>query len=141
MLTTTAAMLLSVALLPAYVPDPVDEAEMIVLASEAQPEPQPDPIEPVPSLRWLTDDEWEALAACESTGDWSINTGNGYYGGIQFDMRSWEAAGGLEYAPRPDLATRGQQIATAEQLMDLRVGWKLEPEAAWPVCMRKIGRR
>jgi resuscitation-promoting factor RpfB len=57
---------------------------------------------------------WDAIAKCESTNNWSINTGNGYYGGLQFDIRTWLGNGGGQYAPRADLATREQQIAVAE---------------------------
>ncbi|KYK13289.1 transglycosylase family protein [Streptomyces rochei] len=60
--------------------------------------------------------DWDAIAACESGGNWKANTGNGYYGGLQFAPSSWAAAGGLAYAPRADLATRGEQIAVAERL-------------------------
>ncbi|WEH40144.1 LysM peptidoglycan-binding domain-containing protein [Streptomyces sp. NBC_01218] len=63
---------------------------------------------------------WDAVAQCESGGNWSINTGNGYYGGLQFSQSSWAAAGGTKYAPRADLATKEQQIATAEVLLDLQ---------------------
>ncbi|MER6503955.1 transglycosylase family protein [Streptomyces sp. NPDC001455] len=63
---------------------------------------------------------WDAVAQCESGGNWSINTGNGYYGGLQFSQSSWAAAGGLKYAPRADLATKAQQIATAERLLDMQ---------------------
>jgi resuscitation-promoting factor RpfA len=57
---------------------------------------------------------WEAVAECESSGNWSINTGNGYYGGLQFTNSTWAAYGGTAYAPRADLATKEQQIAVAE---------------------------
>ncbi|MET8326385.1 transglycosylase family protein [Streptomyces sp. NPDC005181] len=63
---------------------------------------------------------WDAVAQCESGGNWSINTGNGYYGGLQFSQSSWAAAGGTQYAPRADLATKAQQIATAEKLLDMQ---------------------
>jgi uncharacterized protein YabE (DUF348 family) len=56
---------------------------------------------------------WDKIAQCESGGNWSINTGNGYYGGLQFDIPSWNANGGAAYASRPDLATKAQQIAVA----------------------------
>jgi uncharacterized protein YabE (DUF348 family) len=59
---------------------------------------------------------WDGIANCESTNNWSINTGNGYYGGLQFDVSTWLSAGGGQYAPRADLATREQQIAVAENL-------------------------
>ncbi|MEV0977571.1 transglycosylase family protein [Streptomyces sp. NPDC049915] len=60
--------------------------------------------------------DWDAIAACESGGNWQANTGNGYYGGLQFSRSSWRAAGGLRYAPRADLATRRQQIKVARRL-------------------------
>ncbi|MEU7041399.1 transglycosylase family protein [Streptomyces varsoviensis] len=63
---------------------------------------------------------WDKVAQCESGGNWSINTGNGYYGGLQFNNSSWAAAGGTKYAPRADLATKGQQIATAEKLLAMQ---------------------
>ncbi|MEU1466972.1 transglycosylase family protein [Streptomyces sp. NPDC005761] len=63
---------------------------------------------------------WDAVAQCESGGNWSINTGNGYYGGLQFSQSSWAAAGGTQYAARADLATKAQQIATAEKLLDMQ---------------------
>ncbi|MFB8028172.1 transglycosylase family protein [Streptomyces sp. NPDC056465] len=65
-------------------------------------------------------DTWDAVAQCESGGNWSINTGNGYYGGLQFSQSSWAAAGGTQYAARADLATKGQQIAAAEKLLALQ---------------------
>jgi LysM repeat protein len=67
---------------------------------------------------------WDAIAACESGGNWAINTGNGYYGGLQFTQATWAGAGGLAYAPRADLATPAQQIAIASKLS---IG-------NWPVC-------
>jgi nucleoid-associated protein YgaU len=60
---------------------------------------------------------WDAVAQCESTNNWSINTGNGYYGGLQFSQSTWDAYGGQDYAPRADLATREQQIAVAEKTL------------------------
>ncbi|KPC83363.1 MULTISPECIES: transglycosylase family protein [Streptomyces] len=65
-------------------------------------------------------DTWDAVAQCESGGNWSINTGNGYYGGLQFSQSSWAAAGGTQYAARADLASKDQQIAAAEKLLDLQ---------------------
>lgn len=59
---------------------------------------------------------WDELALCESDGNWSANTGNGFYGGLQFNQETWVAHGGLKFAPRADLATRGQQITVAERL-------------------------
>ncbi|WP_411134911.1 transglycosylase family protein [Streptomyces sp. C10] len=63
---------------------------------------------------------WDKVAQCESGGNWSINTGNGYYGGLQFSNSSWAAAGGTQYAPRADLATKSQQIAAAEKLLAIQ---------------------
>ncbi len=71
---------------------------------------------------------WDAVAACESGGNWSINTGNGFYGGLQFDIGTWDANGGGAYAPRADLATREQQIAIANKVADAR------GSSPWPVC-------
>jgi uncharacterized protein YabE (DUF348 family) len=59
---------------------------------------------------------WDGIANCESTNNWSINTGNGYYGGLQFDISTWNSAGGAAYAARPDQASREEQIAVAENL-------------------------
>jgi hypothetical protein len=60
--------------------------------------------------------DWDAIAACESGGNWKANTGNGYFGGLQFRQSSWVAAGGLKYASRADRATRREQIAVARRL-------------------------
>ena len=59
---------------------------------------------------------WDAIAQCEATGNWSINTGNGYYGGLQFDIQTWLGAGGGAYAPNASLATKAQQIAIANRV-------------------------
>ncbi|MEY7977873.1 transglycosylase family protein [Streptomyces pilosus] len=76
---------------------------------------------------------WDKVAACESTSDWDINTGNGYYGGLQFSQSTWEAFGGARYAPRADLATKDQQIAVAEKVLDG------QGPGAWPVCSVRAG--
>lgn len=76
---------------------------------------------------------WSALAQCESSGNWHINTGNGYYGGLQFSQSTWEGFGGAQYAPRADLATRSEQIAVAEEVLDVQ-GW-----GAWPACSAELG--
>ncbi|MEV6653436.1 transglycosylase family protein [Streptomyces sp. NPDC051219] len=60
--------------------------------------------------------DWDAIARCESSGNWRANTGNGHYGGLQFKQSSWLAAGGRKYAPRADLATRTEQIKVAKRL-------------------------
>ncbi|WP_406836227.1 transglycosylase family protein [Streptomyces sp. AHU1] len=76
---------------------------------------------------------WNKVAACESSGNWSINTGNGYYGGLQFTRSTWEAYGGQAYARRADLATKDQQIAVAEKVL------KGQGPGAWPVCSVRGG--
>jgi nucleoid-associated protein YgaU len=76
---------------------------------------------------------WDAIAQCESSGNWQINTGNGFYGGLQFAQSTWAAYGGTQYAARADLATRDQQIAIAEKVL---VGQGI---GAWPVCGAQAG--
>jgi resuscitation-promoting factor RpfB len=71
---------------------------------------------------------WDALAQCESGGNWHINTGNGFYGGVQFDYTTWLGAGGGQYAERADLATREQQIAIASKVYADR------GSSPWPAC-------
>ncbi|MFJ2932061.1 transglycosylase family protein [Streptomyces sp. NPDC087219] len=73
-------------------------------------------------------DVWEKVASCESTSHWHINTGNGYFGGLQFSQSTWEAYGGTHYAPRADLASKDQQIAIAERVL------KGQGPGAWPSC-------
>ena len=63
-----------------------------------------------------TTNTWERLASCESGGNWHINTGNGYYGGLQFAQSTWLANGGADFASRADLASREQQITVANRL-------------------------
>ncbi|MBQ0902296.1 transglycosylase family protein [Micromonospora sp. U21] len=76
---------------------------------------------------------WDAIAQCESSGNWHINTGNGYYGGLQFSQSTWAGYGGKKYAARADLASRGEQIAIAEKVLDGQgIG-------AWPTCGKKGG--
>ena len=73
---------------------------------------------------------WKKVSSCESNGNWAINTGNGFYGGLQFTQQSWVGAGGLAYAPRADLATPAQQMAIADKLL------AIQGPGAWPVCSR-----
>ena len=76
--------------------------------------------------------DWTGVAQCESGGNWSINTGNGYYGGLQFGSPTWLGHGGGEFAPRADLATPAEQIAVAERvLLTQGVG-------AWPTCGKQL---
>ncbi|MGC4972344.1 transglycosylase family protein [Streptomyces sp. DT199] len=78
-------------------------------------------------------DTWNKVAACESTSNWSINSGNGFYGGLQFTQSTWEAYGGRAYAARADLASKDQQIAVAEKVLDG------QGPGAWPVCSVRAG--
>ncbi|MEE2031565.1 transglycosylase family protein [Rhodococcus chondri] len=78
---------------------------------------------------------WDSIAQCEATGNWAINTGNGFYGGLQFTQQTWAGFGGTQYAPRADMATREQQIAVAEKVQAAQ-GW-----GAWPACTSKLGLR
>jgi LysM repeat protein len=75
---------------------------------------------------------WDRVAMCESSGNWSINTGNGYYGGLQFTVSSWQLAGG---SGMPHHASREEQIRVAERLLDIQ-GW-----GAWPACSSRLGLR
>lgn len=78
---------------------------------------------------------WNRLAGCESGGNWHINTGNGYYGGLQFSQATWVAMGGTRYAARADLATAVEQMAVGETLLRAN-NWSW---GAWPVCSQKLG--
>jgi hypothetical protein len=69
---------------------------------------------------------WDRIAACESGGNWATNTGNGYYGGLQFSLGTWQAYGGTS---RPDLTSREYQISIAEKVAAAEGGY-----GAWPVC-------
>ncbi|KQX83041.1 transglycosylase family protein [Streptomyces sp. Root1310] len=75
-----------------------------------------------------TASEWDAVAQCEAGGNWSINTGNGYYGGLQFSASTWAAYGGTAYASTADQASKSQQIAIGEKVL---AG---QGKGAWPVC-------
>ena len=137
--------------------EPVTE----VVAEGTKPAPEPEP-EPEPETRSSSDDSsrssersssssssdasssapsapsgsvWDRLAKCESGGNWSINTGNGYYGGLQFSRSTWQAYGGGQYAPTADKASRSEQIAIAKKTQASQ-GW-----GAWPACTKKLGIR
>jgi resuscitation-promoting factor RpfA len=81
----------------------------------------------------LHQDPWDRVAQCESGGNWSTNTGNGYYGGLQFAPQTWRSYGGGAYADTANHATRSQQIAVAEKVLRAQ-GWK-----AWPTCSKRVG--
>jgi resuscitation-promoting factor RpfA len=76
---------------------------------------------------------WDRVAACESGGNWSINTGNGYYGGLQFSDRTWDAFGGERYAPTANRATKAQQITVAQRVLSS------QGPGAWPTCGARAG--
>ncbi|MFE2536114.1 transglycosylase family protein [Streptomyces sp. NPDC059371] len=76
---------------------------------------------------------WDRIAQCESGGNWHINTGNGYYGGLQFSAGTWRAYGGAAYAPTADKASRSAQIAVATKVQSAQ-GW-----GAWPTCSARAG--
>jgi hypothetical protein len=120
-----------------------------VMAAETQPtrravepppaEPEPEPAEgecppnssPDCAFTYRVPLEtWNRVAQCESNGRWDINTGNGYYGGLQFNLSSWQWVGGSGY---PHEHSKWVQIHFAERLLD-RQGW-----TAWPACSRKLG--
>ncbi|MFA5711680.1 transglycosylase family protein, partial [Mycolicibacterium sp.] len=79
-----------------------------------------------------TDAEWDTVARCESGGNWAINTGNGYHGGLQFAPGTWSGHGGGEFAARAHQATKEQQIAVAERVL------ATQGKGAWPVCGRGL---
>ena len=140
---------------------PTDEV-ILRGTKEPEPEPEPEPKESSSSSDSSSDDDendadssdssdnddteksapavsngatWDKLAQCESGGNWSINTGNGYHGGLQFNAGTWAAHGGTTYAPTADQATREQQIAIAEKVRASQ-GW-----GAWPACSSSLGLR
>ncbi len=86
-----------------------------------------------PSAGAATSRTWDRLAQCESGGNWHINTGNGYYGGLQFGSSTWRSYGGGAFASRADLATRAEQIRVAERVLRAQ-GW-----GAWPSCSSRLG--
>ncbi|MFJ6133068.1 transglycosylase family protein [Janibacter terrae] len=76
---------------------------------------------------------WDAVAECESGGDWDIDTGNGFYGGLQFSPDTWLAYGGDRYAPTADQATTAQQVEIAQEVLEG------QGPGAWPVCSQEAG--
>ena len=86
-----------------------------------------------PAANAAPDSDWDRLAQCEAGGNWGINTGNGYHGGLQFSQGTWAAYGGTQFAPTANQATREQQIAIAEKTLAGQ-GW-----GAWPACSSKLG--
>jgi resuscitation-promoting factor RpfB len=77
---------------------------------------------------------WDRLARCESGGNWAANSGNGYYGGLQFDKATWSANGGDRFAPYPHQASREEQIVIAQRVRNARGNYH-----AWPTCSAELG--
>ena len=103
------------------------EATLVVIATA----PPPAPV--LPAVTYNGTSVWDDLARCEASGNWAINTGNGYYGGLQFSVGTWTGYGGAEFAEYPHQATREEQITVAERLRDAR-GYQ-----PWPACRAKLG--
>ncbi|MFJ6742026.1 transglycosylase family protein [Streptomyces sp. NPDC091279] len=103
----------------------------VFLPGTAEAAPRPPARVPYP----CAGDEWPwgCVADCESGGRWDANTGNGFYGGLQFWQPTWKEFGGLGYAARADLATRAQQIAVGQEVLAVQ-GWE-----AWPECSKRYG--
>jgi hypothetical protein len=106
-----------------YIPHPS-------MSPQARPRPGQPGYTGQPSGTVVVDNIWLQLAACESSGNWGIDTGNGYYGGLQFTLSSWRAVGGAGY---PHQAHPMEQIARADYLQRIQ-GWQ-----AWPMCAGKLG--
>ena len=111
------------------VSSPVNRVE--VHGTKERPAP---PTPPTPSYPSGDSSVWDSLAQCESGGNWAINTGNGYYGGLQFNLGTWQSYGGGAYAAYPNEASREQQIAIATKLRDASGGY-----GAWPACAASLG--
>jgi hypothetical protein len=93
----------------------------------------PPPPPAAPAVTYQGDTVWDELAQCEASGNWAANTGNGYYGGLQFSLPTWNGYGGAEFAAYPHQATREEQIVVAERLRAAR-GYQ-----PWPACRAKLG--
>ena len=117
---------------------PIDGPATVTAQAVRVAVPPPRPPEPPPPDPWPdipntpSDAVWDRMAQCESGGNWSINTGNGYFGGLQFSLTSWRAVGGYDY---PHHASRNEQIYRADRL------WLIQGWNAWPACSRKLGYR
>jgi len=112
---------------------PVDEKVLVGTKPKPKPaEPTQDTTPSTPPPSTGGSGAWDRIAACESGGNWAANTGNGYYGGLQFDHGTWAAYGGTAYASNANGASKAQQIAIAEKVKADRGGY-----GAWPVCGQK----
>ncbi len=118
---------------PVAAPKATPKAAPTAKAKPSAPAPTRKTTRPTPAVQPTANGGvWDRLAQCESSGNWSINSGNGYYGGLQFSLSSWRAVGGSGY---PHQASKSEQIARAEMLK-ARQGW-----GAWPACTAKLGLR
>jgi murein DD-endopeptidase MepM/ murein hydrolase activator NlpD len=113
-----------------YRPNRVSQASLTVTAGGAG---LALPLIGLTSAHAATGGVWDKVASCESSGNWNINTGNGFFGGLQFTSSTWKSFGGAAYAPRADLATKNQQIAVAEKVL------RSQGPGAWPVCSVQAG--
>jgi hypothetical protein len=114
----------------AHYTDRIDRAHA---AADEELAPDPEPVAPTSSTPNYSSGTsvWDRLAECESNGNWAINTGNGYYGGLQFSLSTWRSVGGSGY---PHEASREEQIHRAEILRDINGGY-----GAWPSCSAQLG--
>jgi uncharacterized protein YabE (DUF348 family) len=117
---------------------PITRVEYYGTAKRPAPAPAPAPAPtpaPAPATNYASGSTvWDDLAQCESGGNWAINTGNGYYGGLQFLQSTWLGHGGGAYASYPHMASREQQIAIAERVRDAAGGY-----SPWPACAASLG--
>jgi resuscitation-promoting factor RpfB len=104
--------------------------EVVLVGTKERPAPEPVQ-EPTPIDTSVDGGVWDQLAECESGGNWSINTGNGYYGGLQFSLDTWQAYGGSGY---PHENSKAEQIRIATKVRDARGGY-----GDWPACAAKLG--
>ncbi len=134
-LPTPAAVAMEASLVTVPTPTPIPTpAPVAVVAPVAAVPVVAAPVAPVPlPPTYSGSSVWDDLARCESGGNWSINTGNGYYGGLQFSYATWHGYDGGEFAEYPHQATREEQIIVAERLRAAR-GY-----APWPACRAKLG--
>jgi uncharacterized protein YabE (DUF348 family) len=107
-------------------------ARLVKVGTKPEPEPEPEPEPATTSANFASGSSvWDALAGCESGGNWAINTGNGYYGGLQFNLGTWQAYGG---SGLPSENSREAQIAVAERLRAATGGY-----GSWPHCASVLG--
>lgn len=104
---------------------PVVSTTLEITTTSVVPPPTTSPPQTAPAIAPERGLNWDALAGCEAGGDWSANTGNGYYGGLQFDLQTWQANGGSGY---PHEHSREEQIRVAEVLYSRR------GDSPWPSC-------